>query len=190
MTPSRVDREAARLTVPANIGLRAGCLMMVLLSAAATLGLAPQIYPATDRAPAAVAMTLVAVVPILLGTSAIRVRGDRLQVVNALLISEVALADVAYLDHRNGFEVVLRSGYRVDYVGSAPSLIGSITRYWSARRMIDTIDAALDHPFPGPTGWQPGDHPISRRLRTTAIVGCAAYMVTGTVAALSLGSLL
>ena len=189
MTPSSVADDPTRVTVRANVGLRVGCAVMVLLSVVATLGLAPQVYPASDRGPAAIAMTFVAVIPILLGTSAIRVRGNRLQVANALLVSEVALSDVAYLDYRNGFEVVLRSGYRIDFVGSAPSLLGTITRYWSARRMIQQIDAALDHPFPGPTGWQPGDYPTTRRLRGTVILACVVYMTIGTVAALLLGLL-
>lgn len=177
------------MTVRANAGLRTGCWLMVAVSVGMTVFLAPQVYPASDRLLAAIAMTSIAVIPFLLVSTAVRVRGARLEVTNPLLISSVALDDVAYLDHDRGFQIVLKSGHRVDFAGSAPSLIGAMTRYWSARRMIERLQASVDRPLTEPTLWQPGDYRVHRQPRFTAIAWCTAYMIIGTASAMWLGAL-
>lgn len=178
------------LTVRANIGLRLLAFGMLLVSVLMTLGLAPMVDPASDRIFAAVAMTLVGIGPILLGSTVVRLRGNRLEVVNAILVSSVNLDDVACLDHRNGFEVVLKSGHRIGFVGSAPSLIGSMTKYRSARHAIDRVQAVVDRPLTVGPVWQPGDYPVTRRPRTTAMFWCAGYMILGTVGAIAIGAAL
>jgi hypothetical protein len=162
---------------------------MVAVSVGMTVFLAPQVYPASDRLPAAIVMTFIAVFPLLLVSTAVRLRGARLEVINPLLISSVALDDVAYLDHRSGFQIVLKSGHRVDFAGSAPSLIGEMTHYWSARRMIERLQASVDRPLTEPTLWQPGDYRVHRRPRVSAIGWCTAYMIIGTASAMWLGAL-
>ncbi len=188
MTVRSTGADRSELTLRANAGLRLGAAGMVLVSAFMTLALVPGVDPAGDRLPAALAGTAVAIVPIMLGTTAVRLRGTRVEVVNAILVSTVELDDVAYVDHRNGFEIVLRSGHRVEFAGSAPSLIGAITGYRSARRMIDRLQAAVDRPLTVVSLWQPGDYPVTRRPRTTAMLWCAAYVLLGTAAALAIGA--
>ncbi|MGX5653785.1 hypothetical protein ACWKWC_03340 [Geodermatophilus nigrescens] len=155
-----------------------------------TVSLAAQVYPASDRLAAAIAAALIAVGPLLLGSTAVRLHGARLEVINPLLISSVALDDVAYLDHHRGFQIVLKSGHRVDFAGSAPSLIGAMTRYWSARRMIERLQASVDRPLTEQTLWQPGDYRVHRRPRISAFAWCAAYMIIGTASAMWLGAAL
>ena len=190
VTGSRATAGRARLTVRANAGFRVLMLVLWLFSVLMTLVLSPYVDPPSQTLPVALAMTAVGVPPILMGTAAVRLRGERLEVTNPLLTSSVALDDVACLDHRHGFEVVLRSGSRIGFTGSAPSLIGTITRYWSARRMVDRIQAVVDRPLTVDTGWQPGDRPVIRRLRTTALLWCAGYVVGGSSAASAIAAAL
>ena len=188
MTPDLETAGRRELTVRANIGLRLLAFGLLMVSVLMTLGIAPMVYPISDRIFAALAMTLVGIGPILLGSTAVRLCGNRLEVVNAILVSSVDLDDVAYLDHRNGFEVVLKSGHRIGFTGSAPSLIGTMTKYRSARQVIDRVQAVVDRPLTVGSVWQPGDYPVTRRPRTTAMLWCAGYMLLGTVAALAIGA--
>jgi len=178
------------VTVQANAGLRLLAFAGLLLSLTLTLVVAPVVEPAVDRLPAALCTWLIGVPMILWGTTTVRLRGDRLDVVNPVLVSAVRLADVACLDHRRGLEVVLTSGQRVQFAGSAPSLIGMTTRYWSARRAIDRIETAVGRPLTTPLVWQPGDHRVTYRPRTQALSWCAAYVVIDTTTALWLGAAL
>lgn len=183
--------ERPWLTIPANAGLRAFTAAMVLVSALMTLVIAPIVDPVGRPLPTAalaVVLTGIGVQPILLGTSKLRLRGTHLEVVNTVFAYTAALDDIGYLDHRNGFDVVLRSGRRIGFAGSAPSLIGTISRYVSARQMIARIEEATGRTWTTLTDWAPGDHPVTRRPRTRAALWCAAHMAGGVAAALGIAA--
>ncbi|MEI4273181.1 hypothetical protein TEK04_15750 [Klenkia sp. LSe6-5] len=180
-----------RLTIPANAGLRGVAAVMLLVSVFMTLAFAPIADPDGRLLPIvafAAVSTGIGVQPILLGTSKLRLRGTHLEVVNTVFTYTATLDDIGYLDHRNGFDVVLRSGRRVGFAGSAPSLVGSISRYVSARRMIVRIEEATGRTWTTLTDWAPGDYPVTRRLRTRAALWCAAYVAGGVTAALSIAA--